>query len=378
MQNVSSLYQSIINGQDYYVESALMIADNSIPPDIDLYNDGKELNPLYMHDEEEILSIKTNRNIFSHDTPEVGCCTCGEIDVQMYYPEASGVPVMARLTPYARVVPNSNGENVLIDVAPKTATLTSTSGYTAYFYFIDNKKLKEGDWYTIEYDYSTSGITTTNANIYSQLNTSIVSPSDSFVAVNTSGHHKATFSVTSAQAGYASSTRLRMRLQNANAGASFTISNVKMYSYPSEWIRKGVFFVDTRDVTKNDDNLQILTLHGYDAMLKANDTYPWSTEASPIDIEAVNIIAEAIGVQVDPRTVALIDKHYEIVAPIGYDMIETLSHIAGAYGGSFIINDLGMLQLIRMFDLPVETNILVDENQNAITFGGDRIDLGDG
>lgn len=255
MQNVSTLYTNIVESRDYYVESALIICDNTIPPSSDSSDNFATLNSLYVHDEEEIWNINTTRNIFSHNVPEVGCCTCGEIDIEMLCPFVQ-IPSMARLTPYVRVISNGN-----------------------------------------------------------------------------LGH--------------------------------------------SEWIRKGVFFIDTRSVTKNDDDLKILTLHGYDAMLKANDNYPWSTEASPIDIEAVNAIAEKIGVEVDPRTTALINKGYEVVAPIGYTMIETLGHIAGAYGGSFIINDLGMLQLVRMFDLPIDTNILTDENYNPITFGGDRIDMGD-
>lgn len=257
MQNVSSLYQSIINSKNYYVESALIICENTLQLSSDSSDNFQTLNPLYVHNEEEIWSIKTTRNVFSHNSPEVGCCTCGEIDIQMLYPSDYEIPTMARLTPYVRVV--SNDESI--------------------------------------------------------------------------AH--------------------------------------------SEWLRKGVFFIDSRGVTKNDDGIKFLTMHGYDSMLKANDTYPWSSEASPNDIQAVNAIAQKIGVSVDPRTTAIINKNYTVVAPIGYTMIETLSHIAGAYGGNFIINDIGKLQLIRLFDLPVETNYLSTENYEPITFGGDRIDLGE-
>jgi len=370
MQNVSTLYKNIVESNDYYVESAVVVCDNLVPLPNDVVNDGYgyTLNPLCSYNEEQIWSIKTKRQVFSNNSPQVGCCTCGEIDLQMLCPNAN-IPPMARVTPYIRLVPNSVNDNIITPVAPKTVTLTSTDAYTGYYYFVNNKRLSKGDYYIIEYDYSVSGVTTSNAVIYSQLNGAIVSPGDSFNAVNTSGHHIAWFSVTQAQADYTSSTRMRMRLRYANAGATFTISNVKMYSSPSEWVRKGVFFIDTREVTKNDDDLRILTIHGYDSMLKANAEYPVSSEASPTDIQAINIIASAIGVEVDDRTTALIDRGYEVVAPIGYTMIETLSHIASAYGGNFIINDVGKLQFIPLFNLPYDEAILADEDSNPIVIG---------
>ena len=65
-------------------------------------------------------------------------------------------------------------------------------------------------------------------------------------------------------------------------------------------------------------------------------------------------------------------------------MIEVLGQIASAYGGNFIINDIGKLQLIPLWNLPPESNLLTDENYFPITFGRlpdinepTRIDLGD-
>ena len=52
---------------------------------------------------------------------------------------------------------------------------------------------------------------------------------------------------------------------------------VRLVSYDdgrrSEWLRKGVYFIDTRDNTHNDDNLDIVTMHGYDAMMKTEVPY---------------------------------------------------------------------------------------------------------
>ena len=36
----------------------------------------------------------------------------------------------------------------------------------------------------------------------------------------------------------------------------------------SEWLNRGTFFIDTREATQNADDADMLTLHGYDAMLK--------------------------------------------------------------------------------------------------------------
>ena len=41
----------------------------------------------------------------------------------------------------------------------------------------------------------------------------------------------------------------------------------------SEWVAKGVFYTDTRENSHNDDDLDILTIHGYDALMKANQEY---------------------------------------------------------------------------------------------------------
>lgn len=259
MQSVSNIYKSIAESHDYHVETALILCDNSIPLSSD-YTDSTHKTLVSAYDEEMLWSISTTRNAFTNNKPEVGCCTCGEIDLQMLKP-STVVPQMARITPYVRLV------------------------------------------------------------------------------------------------------------SNADLGES-------------EWIRKGVYFIDSRNVTKNDDDLNILTLHGYDSMLKTEDFYPWSSEASPTALQAVNAIAQAIGVEVDPRTTVIITQNnYTVTAPIGYTMRENLEHIASAYGGNFIINDLGMLQLICLWDLPEESNLLSDEYYNAITFGTGanltRIDLGE-
>ena len=60
----------------------------------------------------------------------------------------------------------------------------------------------------------------------------------------------------------------------------------------SEWLPKGVFYIDTRSVTHNLDGLDILTLHGYDSMLKAEEFYPVPADQQ-IDWTAFEIGSES-------------------------------------------------------------------------------------
>lgn len=142
----------------------------------------------------------------------------------------------------------------------------------------------------------------------------------------------------------------------------------------SEWVPQGKFFIDTRETTKNDDGLPVLSLHCFDAMLKTEADYPSTSHswAYP-DISVVNEIATTIGVGVDSRTTALMTNAYDVPLPVGMTMRETLSAIAGMYAGNWIMSYDGELLLIPVNGIPPETNYLVDQVGDAITFGGDRI-----
>ena len=137
----------------------------------------------------------------------------------------------------------------------------------------------------------------------------------------------------------------------------------------SEWIPQGVFFVDTRTQSKNGDGLDILTIHGYDAMLKAEQMYNGRITGDSTDIQMVNEIAYQMGISVDSRTAALMTEAYTIPLPTGYTLREVLGYIASAYVGCFIISDEGKLRLVSLLELPPETNYLIEEQGFAITFG---------
>ena len=137
----------------------------------------------------------------------------------------------------------------------------------------------------------------------------------------------------------------------------------------SEWIQKGVFYIDTRSVDSG-----LLTIHGYDDMLKAEQI--WTPDQSlefPMPMtQVVDIIANIMGVEIDARTV--LNSAYTVDYPANdYTLRDVLRFIAAAHGGNWIMSDVGELWLVGLNDLPAETNYLCDEDGDWITFGGDRI-----
>ena len=137
----------------------------------------------------------------------------------------------------------------------------------------------------------------------------------------------------------------------------------------SEWIQKGVYYIDTRSVDSG-----LLTIHGYDDMLKAEQI--WTPDQSlefPMPMtQAANIIADIMGVEIDARTV--LNSAYTVDYPANdYTLRDVLRYIAAAHGGNWIMSDAGELWLVWLNTLPPETNYLCDEDGDWITFGGDRI-----
>lgn len=143
----------------------------------------------------------------------------------------------------------------------------------------------------------------------------------------------------------------------------------------SDWIPQGVFFIDTREQSDENDYYPLLTLHGYDAMLKAEALYPEDNPSNyPMDdIDVVDVIAEAMGIEVDDRTYEIMTSGYEINLPATYTMREVLGYIASMYAGNFCISFEGKLRLVGLTDIGEETNYLIDNDGYSILFGEDRI-----
>lgn len=128
----------------------------------------------------------------------------------------------------------------------------------------------------------------------------------------------------------------------------------------SEWIPKGVFFFATRRLDKKTG---VLSVTGYDAMLKSEETWldsSYDAETWPMPVEtAVNDIASRIGVSVDSRTV--LDSAFPVQYPVDDEgdmtMREALSRIAIANAGNWVISDNGELLLVGLNSVPAQTNL---------------------
>ena len=141
----------------------------------------------------------------------------------------------------------------------------------------------------------------------------------------------------------------------------------------SEWIPKGIFYIDTRSDGESTDEI---VFHGYDAMLKAENDFPVNGnigEWPKTDIDVVSLIAGHMGVEVDTRTFDIMQRGYPVQYPGGYAMREILGYIAAMYAGNFIMSDDGKLRLVRLNEIGIETHYLVDTAGYVLTFGGDRI-----
>ena len=142
----------------------------------------------------------------------------------------------------------------------------------------------------------------------------------------------------------------------------------------SEWIQKGVFYIDTRESKKDGSSIERIVIHGFDDMLKAEQEYPESSLQWPArDIDVVREIARFMDVDIDKRTIERMTDGYRIQYPAGYSCREVLGYLAGMYAGCFIMSDLGELQLVSLNEIPPETRYLVTAAGEAITFGGVRI-----
>lgn len=137
----------------------------------------------------------------------------------------------------------------------------------------------------------------------------------------------------------------------------------------SEWLPKGTFFA-----TRRIEDSGKWTVTAYDSMCKAEQKYLPDTVTGdwPYPMKsAAEEIAERMGVSIDTRTV--LDENYMLQYPNDRTMRQVLEEIAAAHGGNWIITDNNELYLLPLLSAPEETNYLVNEYGDAITFGGVRI-----
>lgn len=159
---------------------------------------------------------------------------------------------------------------------------------------------------------------------------------------------------------------------------------LKTESDASEWLQKGVYYIDTRS---RDPLTGVTTVHGFDAMLMTEQEWiPADTDIFPMSMkEAVEKTAAALGLEIDPRTTFKTGNAYMVDYPVadadesaeqqamGLSIRQMWRWVAAAMGSNFIINDLGQLRLVPLNALPTEAAYLVTETGSPITFGGVRI-----
>ena len=97
-----------------------------------------------------------------------------------------------------------------------------------------------------------------------------------------------------------------------------------------------------------EDNGGTVTLHGYDALIKAEMPFKtYGTEAWPLSIEKVlNIVAQNIGVTVDSRTEVVRRRMMDY--PDEHTNWDILAYIAAAHGGNFILTRQNTLLLLPL------------------------------
>ena len=194
-----------------------------------------------------------------------------------------------------------------------------------------------------------------------------------------------TFSAGTACVGSAVSRELNLVLRDAGeipkAAEMDVFIRLVNGAQASEWLPKGVYFIDTRDQRAGIDKL---TIRGYDCIRKASVRF---TDAGSqgtwprTDLAVVQEIARRIGAKevngsrIDPRTLAILTAGYQVPYPgfgdKAYTMREMLGYIGAMYAGNWITNDVGQLRLLLLGDIPEETGLLIDENADYIVLGSD-------
>ena len=179
--------------------------------------------------------------------------------------------------------------------------------------------------------------------------------------------------------GNAASTEINIQVLNPSGtipkrGSIQLYVRAKSATQTSGWLAQGTFYVDTRKVTQTAEGINVLTIHGYDAMMLAVADYPDTNHDWPyLDKHVVAEIASTIGVTVDSRTNQFLTSGYMVDLPANYTMRETLEHIASSNGGNFVITNDNKLLFVPLygFEYTEQGYYLADENNNALKFGSE-------
>lgn len=113
----------------------------------------------------------------------------------------------------------------------------------------------------------------------------------------------------------------------------------------SEWIPKGVYFLDTREKqkAKNGEDT-IIVLDGFDAILMGEQEYIPSGDWPKPDAEVIEEMCWILGVE----CTWIPNKNFPIQKPIGYSVREIIGYVAAMYGGSVTMDDSGKLKFVGL------------------------------
>ena len=266
--------------------------------------------------ESELFSVSTRGGLFSGNTVGIGGCVSREINLSVM-PQGD-IPRMAEIRPFVRPVADGGGGSY---VEILTDHPISNGGYMENFPALG---LVPGETYIVTY----------GGEEYECVAQAIEDGGYTFVLLQSDA-----FQLMEYPPELSATSGKYVELRGYAASDSISIKQV----IETGWLRKGVFYIDTRD---KDKVTGVLTIHGYDAMLKAEQPYlsEGDTGEWPRTERAVVAdIAARMGVEIDSRTV-LSDTHM-VAYPGDYTMREILGHIAAAHGGNWIITDAGALYL---------------------------------
>lgn len=143
----------------------------------------------------------------------------------------------------------------------------------------------------------------------------------------------------------------------------------------SEWIPKGTFWINTRTKNKADGTIEFqcvdAMMFGEQLFYGENDDIIWNNETMRT---VAKMCAKRMGITLEDPLQFFNQAPYILTAPpIGWTIRQILSGIAVAHCGNIIVTENNQLRLVPLYSIPEETNYLINENGEAIMFGGDRI-----
>lgn len=107
----------------------------------------------------------------------------------------------------------------------------------------------------------------------------------------------------------------------------------------SEWLSKGVFYIDTRETSHNVNDLQLMKVHGYDSMLKAERSYPEPADQL-INWTAYNIGSPGNLVKVASQSFTLDQHTIDRLTALSGETVEYNATVEGVASGSHSIGDV--------------------------------------